>query len=246
MAGAFYSLIHIKVDRLYMMFLWIILVGMMICGCDSSLRDPSAGNRTGENGILLKAGDTVTFGNYEQDNDTGNGAEPIEWQVLSVENGRALLISKFGLDAKVYNNTFINVTWLRSTLRSWLNGEFYDSAFSPSEKARIAEVKINNPDNAFSRARGGFPTKDRIFLLSFDEVNSLFADDGARQCEATEYAKAKGVHVDENGKSWWWLRSPGSRNSSAAIVLSVGYVSNVGHVVLDPSDLVRPAFWLDL
>lgn len=229
-----------------MILLGIILAGTTICGCNNGSLDPSAGNRISEDAVQLKVGETLSFGSYEQDNDPDNGAEPIEWQVLSVENGRALLISKFGLDAKVYNNTYINVTWLRSTLRSWLNGEFYDMAFSPSEKARIAEVKINNQGNQFSRAMGGFPTKDRIFLLSFDEANSYFSDDDARQCEATEYARAKGAYVDENGKSWWWLRSPGSKNSSAAIVLSVGYVSNVGHVVLDPSDLVRPVFWLEL
>ena len=229
-----------------MALLWIILAGMVMCGCNDGSQNSPAGNRIGTDAVPLKAGDTVILGSYEQDNDPGNGAEPIEWQVLAVENGRALLISRFGLDAKVYNNTYINVTWLRSTLRTWLNGEFYDTAFSPSEKARIAEVKVSNQSNQFSRARGGFPTRDRIFLLSFDEANAYFSDDDARQCEATEYAKANGAYVDENGKSWWWLRTPGSKNSSAAIVLSVGYVSNVGHVVLDPSDLVRPVFWLNL
>ena len=246
MADGVSSLILKKVYRSYMIFLGIILAGTMICGCNNGSQDPSAGNRMSGDAVQLKVGETLSFGSYEQDNDPDNGAEPIEWQVLSVEDGRALLISKFGLDAKVYNTTYINVTWLRSTLRSWLNGEFYDTAFSPSEKARIAEVKISNQGNQFSRARGGLPTKDRIFLLSFDEANSYFTDDDARQCEATKYAKAKGAYVDGNGKSWWWLRTPGSKNSSAAIVLSVGYVSNVGHVVLDPSDLVRPVFWLNL
>ena len=45
-----------------------------------------------------KAGDIVTFGKYEQDNNIDNGKEPIEWFVLTVENGKALVMSKKVLD----------------------------------------------------------------------------------------------------------------------------------------------------
>lgn len=194
----------------------------------------------------LKAGDLFTFGSYEQDNDVENGAEPIEWQVLAVENGQALVISRYALDAKPYNESFINVTWSRSTLRSWLNGEFYNNAFDNAEKSSIAEVKNSNPSNSCSRARGGFSTKDRIFLLNFDEANKYFTSDDVRQCEATPYAKAYGAYIGENENSWWWLRSPGRTGSAAAIVLYGGYVSNLGYAVNDPYNVVRPAFWLSL
>lgn len=39
-------------------------------------------------------GNVVTYGHYEQDNDTANGKEPIEWVVLDVQGDKALLISK--------------------------------------------------------------------------------------------------------------------------------------------------------
>ena len=48
-------------------------------------------------------GNIVAFGRYEQDNDLTNGPEPIEWIVLDVVDGektKALLLSKYGLDAK--------------------------------------------------------------------------------------------------------------------------------------------------
>lgn len=50
--------------------------------------------------IQLTTGQLVRFGSYEQDNDTSNGKEPIEWIVLSVdeEQGRALLLSRYVLD----------------------------------------------------------------------------------------------------------------------------------------------------
>ena len=43
-------------------------------------------------------GDVFTFGRFEQDGRTGNGAEPIEWIVLDKQNGKILVISKRGLE----------------------------------------------------------------------------------------------------------------------------------------------------
>lgn len=44
-----------------------------------------------------EVGDIFKFGSYEQDNDTSNGKEDIEWLVLEVKDGKALLISKYAL-----------------------------------------------------------------------------------------------------------------------------------------------------
>ena len=77
-----------------------------------------------------KVGDYVVFGQYEQDNDTSNGKEDVEWLVLDVQEDRALLISKYLLDCKPYNTTDDHVTWETCTLRKWLNDEFINTAFS--------------------------------------------------------------------------------------------------------------------
>ena len=55
-------------------------------------------------------GSTVTFGSYEQDNDTSNGKEPLEWIVLSYQDGKSLLISKYGLDCQPYNTVRADMT----------------------------------------------------------------------------------------------------------------------------------------
>ena len=53
-------------------------------------------------------GSTVTFGNYEQ----GDGQAPIEWVVLDRQEDRALLLSKYALDAKPFHEVEDrNVTW---------------------------------------------------------------------------------------------------------------------------------------
>ena len=193
----------------------------------------------------LSAGDVVPFGRYEQDNDLSNGPEDITWQVLAVENGRALLISKYALDAKPYHEKWARTTWENCTLRKWLNNGFYASAFNSAEQQQILTVNNKNPDNPVSRIKGGNDTMDQIFLLSFDEIDRYFDSDEARQCQGTDYAKANGSYLNEyEGNSWWWLRSRGSSSKTAAPVLFSGYVSEVGYGVNNDGGYVRPAMWL--
>ena len=66
----------------------------------------------------VSVGDIVTFGSYEQDNNLSNGKEAIEWLVLDIQDGKALLLSKYGLETKEYNTGDYEITWERSTLRS--------------------------------------------------------------------------------------------------------------------------------
>lgn len=54
---------------------------------------------------VAKVGDYVFFGAYEQDNNTANGKENIEWLVLEVKDGKALVTSKYALDCKPYNTS---------------------------------------------------------------------------------------------------------------------------------------------
>lgn len=91
-----------------------------------------------------KVGETIEFGNYPQDKD---GTEkPIEWIVMKNEGNQVLLLSKYVLDAKPYNEEWEGVTWQTSDIRQWLNNEFYTTAFNKSEKAKIQTSLIKNED----------------------------------------------------------------------------------------------------
>ena len=48
-------------------------------------------------------GDYVYFGAYEQDGDTSNGKEKIEWLVLDKQDNRALVLSKYAHDTSTYD-----------------------------------------------------------------------------------------------------------------------------------------------
>ena len=67
--------------------------------------------------VNLKTGDRITFGSYEQDNNSSNGPEPIGWRVLEVSGGSALVVSEYALDARAYNEDYESVTWAECTLR---------------------------------------------------------------------------------------------------------------------------------
>ena len=105
-----------------------------------------------EERLSVRAGDIIQLGDYS-------------WQVLDVQNGMALVLSERVIERRRYNESFIGVTWETSTVRQYLNGEFYDK-FSAEEKSRIAETRIPNNNNPWFGTRGGNVTNDKIFLLS--------------------------------------------------------------------------------
>lgn len=209
-----------------------------------------------------KVGDYVFFGSYEQDNDTSNGAEDIEWLVLTVEDGKALVISKYALDCKPYNTDRdvtwdTDVTWESCSLREWLNSNFINVAFSDDEKELIPTVTVYADKNPESSRDSGNATQDQVFLLSISEANKYFNSNSARQCEVTDYAFANGIADGELGNAlyvrsagcncFWWLRTRGAIACCAAYVNDRGSTSEQGCYAYNNGDIaVRPAMWINL
>ena len=207
-------------------------------------------------------GNIVTFGYYEQDNNTANGSEAIEWIVLDYgqEEHKALLLSKYGLDAKPYNVENEEMTWEKCTLRNWLNGGFLPSAFSEHEQSAILMSMVDNSaSQGYSEwnTDGGNNTQDQVFLLSYTEANRYLdvtwgdSNNTKARVAPTAYAIANGAWAyrdyqtaDGETVGWWWLRSPGSLQSGAAVVLFGGSLNDKN--VSGDNCVVRPAFWLNL
>lgn len=197
----------------------------------------------------IKVGDTLNFGRYEQDNNKNNGAEPIEWDILAIENDRALLLSKYGLDAKPYHVPGGNITWENCTLRAWLNGEFYKSAFNEKEQDSVALTHLINEDNRWNitkGGKGGNDTEDYVFLLSYSEYKS-FRNSINNRVFPTNYASANGAFIGTNWREsggWWWLRTPGEKQflAMSIYVNSIRDDSRVHFLSLS----VRPALWVNL
>ena len=200
-----------------------------------------------------KVGDIVYFGTYEQDNDTTNDKENIEWLVLAKENNRVLVISDKALDCRAYQaNSVSYVTWEKCSLRKWLNNDFFSTAFSDDEKAMIPTVTVSADKNPKYNTNPGNATKDKVFLLSIVEAEKYFTSDEARKCVPTEYAISNGASTSDSytkgGKATclWWLRSPGFDQFIAAYVNYFGPVLRYGRSVGNVSNSVRPAMWITI
>jgi len=212
---------------------------------------------------FLTVGNVVTFGNYEQDDDPDNGPEPIEWIVLDVQDGKCLLLSRYGLDSKPYNTEYTDVTWETCTLRAWLNGDSLSAAFTEEEQSAILQTDVDNSKSqgtSETEMDGGNNTLDQIFVLSWVEAEryletSFYTVDGPdypkAQAAPTRYAVAQGAWeneacLTENGEAagWWWLRSPGFEPGTAASINLDGSI-NTDFIHTDDA-CIRPVLWLDL
>ena len=195
---------------------------------------------------VKKVGGIVEFGHYEQDNNLENGQEPIEWIVLDVQDNRSLLISKYGLDCKPYNEKKVSVTWKTSSLRQWLYKDFYNEVFTALEQEAVLVTDVDNSQKQGNQewsTDGGPNSQDRIFLLSYAEADSYFASDNARICKSTEYSNEKGAYTNNDGICWWWLRSPGYNQQYAADVYPTGELGN-DRIVSNNTISVRPSLWI--
>lgn len=96
-----------------------------------------------ENDHTIKVGNIVTFGHYPQ---TASGTDntPIDWLVLDVQDGKALLISRYALDCVRYNREYEDTTWSRCSLSTWLTWTFLQTAFTSSEQDVILTTAVDN------------------------------------------------------------------------------------------------------
>ncbi len=176
--------------------------------------------------------------------------EPLKWRVLDPNKG--LIMCETIIDSQAYSNTmyynnseywndssYTNYAndYETSSIREWLNDDFYNTAFTSSQKSAIKSTTLDN-SSSWSSEYDSASTKDKVFLLSWNEVlntkygfNSRYSSgDTARRAQGSDYAKCQGldVHKSSNsaygGNSYWWLRSPGDYSSYACLVNYDGYV----------------------
>ena len=208
-------------------------------------------------------GTSSTSNSYQDDNGyyTNNvyyfKYEPLKWRVLDASTG--LIVCDSAIDSQPYNNFVLFAdyehwgdsnkmhyasNWEYSSLREWLNNDFYKTAFSKAQQDRIKELTRENKSTYNSKYDSN-PTSDKITLLSYDDVLNTsygFSSDTARQRKGTDYAKCQGLYVSSSyrGKSWWRLRSPGSSGSAAAVDYD-GWASSSHCSVHSTNDGVVPA-----
>lgn len=84
----------------------------------------------------IAEGNIIKLGRYEQDGNTKNGLEPIEWKVstVSFDGESASLDCCNCLDILNYTDDKNDNMWKSSKLRLWLNSVFFNTAFNEEEQ----------------------------------------------------------------------------------------------------------------
>lgn len=176
---------------------------------------------------------TITFGSYQN--------EAIQWYKLDEEDGKALLLSVHALASRPFSET--PSTWDNSSLRTWLNHDFYQEAFDQEERSSILNTGLESPDDLKYGTKAGKDTEDYVFLLSASEAETYLSK-GETTTSPTKYAAAQGAYTNEKGDCAWWLRSPGINDNGPAYYSSQGDIGTRAHIASESIIGVRPAIWV--
>lgn len=189
------------------------------------------------NGTIVKEGKELIFGSFDQDGE--DGAEDMHWFVLHVdkEANRALLISKDIIGYAPYNGT----DWKNSEIRAWLNGEFYETAFSSGERSKIIK-------NLYSEHKGEdendviYEVADSISLLSRAEYEKYMTFGSA--VSSAVWSKKLQNEFEFNGRGEWLMRTV-LDNGNVMNVISSGAKNNNG-ISTENNCGIRPIMWVAL
>ncbi len=163
----------------------------------------------------------VNFGQYPQLRD--GTALPVMWRVLDCENGQALLISEYVLDAKqiifesdpavIADHSYRKIsTFEESDLFPWINTVMRDMLFTMEEQQAV----IQSP-----RGQVFFLTRFEYLKPEYGFTASVYGVQKRRQCKPTQYALEQGVYQDKIGSSGYWTSTV--RDPEGHQVQLVGY-----------------------
>ncbi len=161
--------------------------------------------------------------------------EPIRWRVLQIDNSRLFLAADMGLDCQKYDEDSVSALWKNSSLRSWLNDTFYNSAFGEGENEAIIKQNVDG-------------TRDNVFILSSDEVTSpeygFYKNTGdtmSRHVQPSDYSSEMGAE----SPAYWWLRSSGSLTGAKEVAWD-GSINQDGHLENNEGNMVVPALYVNV
>ena len=196
---------------------WYLYDGDYYAKCSAT---PCESNYKFDNGATILSGTTYWF-----------KCEPITWNVLSNNNGEYYLLSSVLLDAHRYNEYYSGTqnghyanNYEYSEIRSWLDNEFYNSAFALGD-SHILTTTVDNSASTTDSDSNKYAcnnTQDKVFLPSYkDYINpdygfaTLTGSANTRYCKTTDWARARGAYYYTSDgarqyNGYYWTRSPSS------------------------------------
>ena len=210
-----------------------------------------------EEGYVFSTGETVVKGNVYYFK-----VEPIKWRILSEENGKAFLFCDSIIDNQAYHDDFFEGSnkYIDSTIRKWLNEQFYETAFERYQRKIILTTSVDNSSSTGGyNANSSKATDDKIFLLAYTEVceadygftSSTLTEAKTRKKVTSDYTRANGVCMNKAteyfGNGNWWLRSPSPYDSEFVKSVTIkGTLFENSDFFSDSCLGVVPAMWIEL
>ena len=175
-----------------------------------------------------RAGETFVFSNGEAlilGKEYYFKIEPIKWRIVKEKDREVILVSDKIIDFQKYDENYSH--YEKSDIRTWLNGEFLETAFSEVDREIILKTAVDNGEESTGTLSSPYicnDTEDEIFLLSYEEIAGGeygFGSDAKRQKKNTDYTKAIGLGSATKkgyvGNSAYMLRTPFTGSSIVAI-----------------------------
>lgn len=148
------------------------------------------------NDSIYTLNNIITFGKYNN--------IPINWKIKKIDKNSILLVCENIIELMPFDN--VKNIWRESSLKKWLNQDFYNNCFNQDEKNHI--LSYYHYDGWYEK-EGFFFTKnkfrsatniDKVCLLSEYDCNLFFNTNNLRK-------KQMLLTNNSNTYSCWWLRS---------------------------------------
>lgn len=175
-------------------------------------------------------GDIIEFGTFY--------TEPIKWEVLEQKGNKVLLISKYGLTCRAYNDKLENTSWSECSLRKWLNKVFFERSFSAQEKKNMISHLVNAEVVSGRELNPGENTKDFVHILSIDDYLKFYDN-------KNHHWKSRLIK-DKRTEKQCWLRNYGYDRTRAAFIGRSGRIHYNGSFVDKPRNTVRPVILIKI
>lgn len=178
--------------------------------------------------------------------------EPIKWKIVKESEGKLTLYAESVLDQTVWSSSN-GLNYKESTVREFINGTFYNTAFAANEKNLIQTTEVDNSASSLETGDDALAcenTNDKVFLFSIADVFLStgflgYTSSEQRKKVPTDYARASGLYmestIDENkNNAMYWTRSPSS-NNIANMAYDVSYSGEYSHGGVSANLGVAPA-----
>ena len=150
----------------------------------------------------MDVGDVISFGTYSGDN--------MEWVIVDKDRQGITMISKYGMD-NMRMDKGEPESFEETSLHDWLNGEFYDTAFTSKQQKKLLP----------------FDNDDYVTLIGLEEMRDLIRDEyrAVRALYTGYYPSCYEDDPELEEVDVWWMRDNTPSDKSKFYVFDPGSLS---------------------